>query len=99
MIPILALVAGITSWILLDICIVKGKTLTNEKFYRLQSISWMFCAISLYIPSLCQYMELRVKDYDSIIDCTATYHLASAVVLIVTLTLTIISILLKRKYQ
>ena len=97
MLQILDLLLGLLAWSFLIVAIVKNKTFTQERLLGLRFVSWICCAIALYIPSLCQYLEFRVKDYDSVIDCASTYHFLSAVLLIVNSVLTVISIALQGK--
>ena len=91
MLQLLALLFGLCSWGILFLAIRKRK-----KWY---SLSWFCCAIALYIPSLCQFLEFRVKDYASVIDCAATYHLLSAILLFGNLILTIIAFITGMKKQ
>lgn len=97
MLQILALLLGFLAWGILIIAIVKSKAFAKERLLGLRFVSWLCCAIALYIPSLCQYLEFRAKDYDSVIDCASTYHLLSAVLLIFNIVLTVISIVLQNK--
>lgn len=97
MLQILALLLGFGAWGILVVAIAKTKVFTKERLLRLRFVSWFCCAVALYIPSLCQYLEFRVKDYDSVIDCASTYHLLSAALLIVNIVLTVISIALQSK--
>ena len=97
MLQILDLLLGLLAWSFLIVAIAKNKTFTQERLLGLRFVSWLCCAIALYIPSLCQYLEFRVKDYDSVIDCASTYHLASAVLLIINIVLTVISVALQGK--
>ncbi|MCI5843082.1 MAG: hypothetical protein MR004_05460 [Clostridiales bacterium] len=96
MLQILALLLGLCAWITLIYSIIERKKHTNERTYALRFLSWCFCAIALYIPSLCQFLEFKADDFDSVIDCAATYHLLSAALLLVTVILTIISMLSKK---
>ena len=97
MLQILTLLLGFLAWGILVVAIVKTKAFTKERLLGLRFVSWLCCAIALYIPSLCQYLEFRVKDYDSVIDCASTYHLLSAILLIVNIVLMLISIALQNK--
>ena len=97
MLQVIDLLFGILAWGILIISIVKNKAFTKERILGLQSISWICCAIALYIPSLCHYLEYRVKDYDSVIDCVSTYHFLSVVLLGANIVLTVISSVLKRR--
>ena len=97
MLQILDLLLGLLAWGILIVSIAKNKTFTRERMIGLCFASWLCCAIALYIPSLCQYLEFRVKDYDSVIDCVSTYHLLSAVLLTVNIVLTVVSIVLQSR--
>lgn len=97
MLQIVDLLLGFFAWGVLIVAIVKSKAFTKERLYELRFVSWLCCAIALYIPSICQYLEFRMKDYDSVIDCVSTYHLLSIVLLIVNMVLTVISIALQSK--
>ena len=95
MLQILDLLLGFLAWGILIVLIVKSKSFTQERILGLYSISWICCAIALYIPSLCQHLEFKAKDYDSVIDCASTYHLLSAILLVGNIVLTMISIILQ----
>ena len=97
MLQISALLMGFVAWGVLIVSIMKNKTFTQERKLGLYSVSWVCCAIALYIPSLCQHLEFKAKDYSGVIDCASTYHLLSAVLLVVNLLLTMISVLLQRR--
>ena len=97
MLQMLDLLLVFLAWGFLVVAIVKNNSFTKERLLRLRFVSWLCCAIALYIPSLCQYLEFRVKDYDSVIDCASTYHFLSAVLLIVNIVLNVISIVLQGK--
>ena len=96
MLQISALIFGLASWGLLIYVIIKKQKLSKQKAGMFQTISWLFCAVSVYIPSLCQYLEFKTNDYSSVIDCVSTYHLASAAVLAVTFVLYIITVMTAR---
>lgn len=90
MIQILAFLLGFFSILTLCLCILKHKQYDNLKKFRLQKMGWCMCAFSLYIPTLSQYMAFCANDYDSMIDCIATYHLMSMFLLIIVSCLSII---------
>lgn len=90
MIQILAFLLGMVSILTLCFCVLKRKQYDYLKKIRLQKIGWCMCAFSLYIPTLSQYMEFCENDYDSMIDCIATYHLMSTFLLIIVSCLSII---------
>ena len=96
MLQILALLLGLASWGLLIYVVIKKQKLSKQKMGVFQTISWLFCAVSIYIPSLCQHLEFKANDYDSVIDCASTYHLASATVLVVTFVLYIITVTISK---
>lgn len=93
---LVSLFLGLMSWILLLYCIIRCKKIDNSRIIKFELLSWIVCAISIYTPWLSQYLELRTGDYDSLIDCTSTYHLATAGLLIVSVILTFILTLLSR---
>ncbi|MCD7858602.1 MAG: hypothetical protein LUH51_00300 [Firmicutes bacterium] len=90
MLELLALLLGLASWCLPILCLLRRKHISHPKISALQSGSLVLCAIALYIPSLSQYLEVLEKDYSAMIDCATAFHLASAVLLAVTLALNLI---------
>ena len=62
MLQILALLLGFGAWGILVVAIAKTKVFTKERLLRLRFVSWFCCAVALYIPSLCQYLEFRVAS-------------------------------------
>lgn len=96
MLQILALLLGLAAWGVLIYTIIKKQKISRQKKGFLHTVSWIFCSVSIYIPSLCQNLEFKEKDYDSVIDCVSTYHLASVVVLVMTFILYIISVIISR---
>lgn len=97
MLQILALILGLSSWGLLIYRIIANKKFDRAKVFKFQSISGVLCAVALYMPSAAQYMEFKADDTAAIIDCVPTYYLASFVLLLVTLILSIISVLMIKK--
>lgn len=97
MIELAALVLGLVSWVLLLYCIFRHKHLDRLKIFKFQALSWALCSVALYIPSLSQQLEFARDDYDGIIDCVSTFHLASLSLLAVTLVLSVISLCLSKK--
>lgn len=97
MIELVALFMGLISWILLLYCIFKHRHFSRLKTTKFQAVSWSLCSVALYFPSLSQQLEFLSKDYDGIIDCVSTFHLASLLLLLVTFILSITLLFLSRK--
>lgn len=97
MLQIIALLLGLISWGLMICSIIRRKKITKENRYVLYVLSWIFCAITTYMPSLCLYIEREAEDYSAVIDTVGGYYFAATIALAVTAGLTIISVLLNRK--
>lgn len=97
MLQILALILGLSSWGLLIYRIIANKKFDRAKVFKFQSISWVVCAVALYIPSLAQFLEFKENDISAILDCVSAYHMASFILLFVSLVLSIISVLMIKK--
>lgn len=97
MLQTVALILGFFSWALLGYRIVANKKLDRSKVFKVQSISWTLCAVALYIPSLAQFLEFKENDISAMLDCVSAYHLASFVLLLVNLILSVISVLMIKR--
>lgn len=99
MLQIFALLAGLIAWGILIVSIAKNNAFTRERMLGFRFVSWLCCAVSLYIPSLSQFLECRARDYDGVLDCVSTYHLLSVILLAVNVVLTVISTALQKKHK
>ena len=97
MFQIFALPAGLIAWGILIVSIAKNNAFTRERMLGFRFVSWLCCAVSLYIPSLSQFLEFRARDYDGVLDCVSTYHLLGALLLGGNLVLTGISVVLQNR--
>lgn len=81
---------GLCDWGLLIYCIFSKKSDRLRKT-KLQVVSLALCSGALYMPIVCQYIDIVEEDYATLIDCANAYHTASVVLLLVTLILNIIA--------
>ncbi len=96
MLQIFALLCGLCAWTM-GICSIVRQKGGKERADRLRGWSWFFCAVALYIPALCQFLEFQTNDLAGIIDCVSAYHLLSAILLAVNAILTVISVVSQKK--
>lgn len=91
MLQITALILGIIAIIFpfIPILVIKNSIRTNHKTFSV--LSFLLCAITLYLPMIDMRHWALTNDISSFIDCAPTYHLAEIVLLISVICANIVS--------
>lgn len=93
---LLALTLGLTAWSLALISLFSHK----EDRWKYHSIfSLVCCAVSLHIPTLVSYLEMRFGHPSTIEDVIGAYYFGSAVLLLGTILFNICSVMSHREKQ
>ncbi len=93
---LLALTLGLTAWSLALISLFSHK----EDRWKYHSIfSFVCCAVSLHIPTLVSYLEMRFGHPSTIEDVIGAYYFGSAILLLGTALFNICSVIIHREKQ
>lgn len=93
---LLALTLGLTAWSLALISLFSHK----EDRWKYHSIfSFVCCSVSLHIPTLVSYLEMRFGYPSTIEDVIGAYYFGSAILLLGTVLFNICSVIIHREKQ
>ena len=92
-----SLVLGLIAWFIPVVCLAKRKKSESKNWivYPMSSIS--ACAISIFLQILYQNHLVNIEDWSAISDTTHGVAVVSAILLVVTLVLNIITLAKYRK--
>ena len=86
---LIPLLLGLLAWILPIVQIVRHKKNDRDCFGGLSSVSFLLCAIAIWIPILS--MDLLIRNHDSVQDLVWGFNFASMFLLMVTIILNLLA--------
>lgn len=94
-----SLILGLVAWILPIINIILYKNYNNKNWFIFSTTSITFCAISLWFQILYNNYLVQIEDWSALMDTTRAISIVSAILLIVTVILNIITLFMYAKKQ
>ncbi|WP_068676735.1 hypothetical protein [Oceanobacillus sp. Castelsardo] len=91
-----SLVFGLIAWILPIMNLIRDKKQGNNNWVVLSIISISACSISLYFQILNSYHRVRIEDWSALMDIMGARVFVTAILLIITIILNVITLLVYR---